>query len=1321
MFGGLQIKGATASKHSDDEPDPDPEPSVPDSASIGVSSFGFMNVGPPEPIPAAPSPAISSFTFLNSAVPDPVPATQPSPPTATPTAASSAFSFMMQESTTTATNYTAENPDVAASPSAPSSGFDFMNSLATPAAADAATPAAVVEETIIPTIAEESPAAVTLGVTSGFSFLSENPPMTPLDGSLAAVQPAMPTTIHTRTNSVSSISSSLSAPSSAPNPIPAITGGLINGAGVTFGTSSAKPRIKKKKTRVSRVGVGANHNDALTTATALAPAPVVPSPVVAVDENKSSHDAALESANRAEAFMQAKAMEEARSSTAISSSAAVSKTESITDLGFDPTESTDDVLAAAQVAAEKAKMLQHQQKGKGGGFMGTFFKGFRASPNTTSVNSSGTMANSSKHSVGSQSVGSSSSGNAMDRLAKEQHAMKQAMAKRQLEQQQQQKSEQLTVNQNEDEDDDEVVVTISAGVCRTATVQPMEYSSVTAGADAITKTTISEGSTFVPVALAPSSTQKSSFSFEVPSYGEVHRVIKTPVEPNERMNNTPKQIFERHQGYFSESVNRAMKKVEDTRCLKKGLLEERLVALAKDRFATREIEQIEELQQGAIDEEDYELADELGQKLDAYKREKSEVAKMLANNKNSLEKLESENTSLGDLIVSCFDDLALRLDDLKQKEVASEKKDDNEILTQYANISKQLSAEHERLQQDFKHLERDEQLVGEERKELEESIKDQTGEIETQKEEASTKLADVEKEIEELRNALQIKQKEAAVLRTNMFGFEDSISKVRVKFSRQLTRVDKKEISLKESRREWEIENEQHKIQKDAHDLQVRTHSDTLLAHEELMKSLEFELQLSKQFSQIMPTQLGFMEEDSEAEEEDGDDEGSLAQLKANVVKCEGAIDVAKKKLKMASIAIQNLQNERDVLIARIPDLETQKKAAASGRDFKAAGKFSKEIKDANARIKGCEDELNVDFKAIKAQAEENLRQLDFEFLEAKKVADTKEKLSGKKRMEVLAKKIAQLVEEVTEKCGDSKSGGKCVKSVAARVLEGQIIILKSEGHEIGSKYGGWDELMGSIGLDDGESTSSMKESSENLNILAVDKARQEDFQNKIGGGGLSSEERLAKAKELLAKSSEVETKVEEAAGREDFEAAGELQETLDKINVEIEEMNITDEECELLAEIDTALDTDPHEPQQQDQCGPTSEEGLLKAKELMTKRTELEQRMLEAAEIEDYETAEELQTSLDQIFAELNELNITDEQRESLTMEGASSDIISPLQEDTKALTGVEEEEKKGGDEENASDLDNEKFGNDDETSAEMESTDEFKNKDDVSRDDES
>ena len=1291
MFGGLEVKGA-ASKDAEDEPDPNPSPPA--------SSFGFMNATAPVPA-QAPAP-LSSFSFLNADKVEPTPAANPPSADDAPATPASGFSFMMQESTTTTTDQIATNPPSSTITAPSSSGFDFMNPTMTPATSDAETPAAVVEETIIPTITEEAPASALPPASSGFSFLSESPSAT-ANGSSAA-PPAMPTTIHTRTNSASSASSALSSPAPATNLTPAKAGGIIAGSGVTFGTSSAKPRIKKKKMRSAKVGVGVNHISALPAATpppAVAPA-TAPAPSVAPTENKSSHSAALEATNRAEAFMQAKALEEVKESkktthttTPLSSTAVTAKSESVADLELETTESTDDVIAAAQEAAEKAKILQHQQKGKSSGFMGTFFKGFRAAPNTTSISSSSSNVNNSRHSASSQSVGSNSSGAVMDRLAHEQQVMKQAMAKRQLEQQKEQPTEQQTKQKTksriEDENDDEVVVSTSVNDYKPVEIVPVKNISAGTNADSVT---VSEGSSFAPVTL-PAPTQKSSFSFMVPTYGEPNQDLKTPIEPTVKMDNTPKQKFEGHQEYFSESVNQAMKKVEDARNLKKGLLEERFVALAKERFATREIEQIEELLQAAIDEEDYEQADELGQKLDAHKREKSEVANMLASNKTALESLDSENTSLGELVVSCFEDLAIRLNDLKEIELASEKKDDDEILSQYASISKQLSAEHERLQQDLKHLERDEQLVGEERKELEDSIKDQTGEIETLKEETSLQLVEAEKEIEELRNTIQRKQKEAADLRTKVFGFEDSISKVRVKFSRQLTRVDKKEVSVKESRREWEIENEQHKKQRDAHELQVQTHSDTLLAHDELMKTLDSELQLSKEFSQFIPTQLGFMDDDGGSEEKEDNNDGSLAQLKANVVKCEGAIDVAKKALKTASLVIQNLENERDMLVIRIPELESSKKSAAAGRDFKAAGKFSKEIKDANARIKVCEDDLNGDAKAKKATAEETLRRLDSELLEAKKIADASEKSSGENRMKILGSKIAQLVKEKIEKCGEFDSTGKSVKSVAARVLEGQIMILKAEGCEIGSKYGGWDELMISLNLDDKKTdvedetpTNTDKTFDQKEGNISDDEVRQEE---------ISGEERLQRAKDLLARCTEVEAKIQEAADEENFEMAGELQEALDKINLEIEELNLTDEDHLLLA---PALGDVPPEQDDEEVDRLTDEERLQAAKVLLSKLSELEQKVRDAAEIEDFETAEEFQTSLDDTTAELAKLNITDTERESLTTGNGSSDVISSPQEESEEAN---DEEKKEGDEQNASDFDHEKV---DETSDEVNDT---------------
>jgi len=1262
MFGGLQIKDATPSKAAEDEGDGKPEPSA--TAAPGISGFGFMNSGDPATATAAPAPATSSFSFMNSAATVPAPEGPPAPADAAPATMTSGFSFMAQDSATATPDGAAEIPaasSINATPNVPSSGFDFMNAAATPAVSDA-----VNDESAVSTTVEEPP---TPAVASGFSFLSDSTPLAPMYISSSTVPAATPPVPNMVTPAL--------------NTTPAKTGGLIAGAGVTFGTSSAKPRIKKKKSRAAKIGMGASINDTSTTSAPPPPPPVAPTPAAAPNEAKSARDEAMEAAKRAEAFIQENAVEKSRSST---ESTTASKTVSPTNVGIETKESTDEILEAARVAAENAKILQSQQKGKGGGFMGTFFKGFRASSNTVSMSSGGPMSNNSKHSISSQSVGSNSSAKTKDRLARKQPQIPEPTLSR----------------SDEENGDDEGVVTTSVESYEPAAPKPTEYAPVTADANDIATTTISKTPVFVPAAIPPAPAQKSSFSFMVPSYGEAKPAaqpsIETPVEVKPPVDNSAKQKFVNHQNYFSESVNRAMKKVENARNLKKGLLEERFVALAKERFASREIDQIEELQQAAIDEEDYEQADELGQKLDAHKREKSEVAAMLVNNKIALEKLESENLSLGELVVSCFDDLALRLNDLKKKEISTGKKDDNEIMMQYESISKQLSAEHERLQQDSKRLERDEELVGEERKELEDSIKDQTGEIEVEKEEAETHLKEVENEIEELRKELEEKKKKAADLRTKMYGLEDSISKVRVKFSRQLTRVDKKELSLRESRRDWEIENDQHKRQKDAHDIQVQAHCDTILAHEELMTSLESELKLSKEFSEIIPTQLGFMEDNNESEGRD-DDEGSLAQLKANVVKCEGAIDAVKKELKIASTVIQNLQSERDALVTKIPNLEKEKKTAAAARNFKAAGKFSKEIKDANIRIKECEDELDGDAKTKKSSTEENLRKLDLELLEAKKVADAEEKIFGGKRMKTLATKISQLVKEKDGKCGNSSSEGKSVKSVAARVLEGQIMLLKAEGHELGTKYGGWEQLMESIDLDDGESTNISKGSNDNLNEVLEPKDDQQTSES-----SLPNKERLAKAKELLAKCSEFEEKIQDAADREDFETATELQETLDKINIEIEELNITDEECELLAEISTLPDEDPPEDPPEESTL-TNEERLSKIKDLLTKKSEFEQKVEEAVEKEDFEAANASQTMLDEITAELTALNVTDEEKELGTADEEkelatagddSSGEIPSVQKAEEATLDEEEEEKKEVDKEQGLDSDHEALDND-------------------------
>ncbi|KAL3925146.1 MAG: hypothetical protein SGILL_000604 [Bacillariaceae sp.] len=1102
MFGGLEIKGNKDEGEEQEAPAP----------AAASSAFGFLNATTTttttEAAASEASVPASSFSFLN-----PGPAAAPAMEEPAP-AASSGFSFMTTDATSAPA---APEPSPAEAPApAASSGFDFL--LPSPSN-DNDSPAEAAPSNDV--TSSDAPGA------SGFSFLSSPAPSTDTADLPLPEAPPMVTRDLTAGSTASSV---VSAPSPTPPNFletaapPAAAAGLPTGAGITFGTSAKRNVVKKKKTRATRIGAGASGMPPMAP-TAPAPAPTAST---ASAEAKSARDEALEAAKRAEQFMQSKAMEEAPSTSPARASPAPSPPRAAPEISH--AASSDSVLAAAEAAAEEAKMLQQQQqKGGGSGFMGTFFKGFRASPNTTN----GAMSHSSTH--GPTGVSSQQT------AAKRPPAPTAQIGK-----------------VDSDDDDDMVVVSSKVGgyvpepidsmPASASTFVPVTLPSAEVGSGALETKTVS--------AFAPTKSPVVR-NFAVPE-------VKPPSSlPTPKKSKTPTETFEEYQALFAESVHRAMAQVDNVRSQQKMLMEERFVSLAKDRLAEQQIEQTEQQLQTAVEEEDYELADQLGQVVEGHKREKHEVGLMLENIAKAMAQLDSQKELVVQSVATCFDNLAVRLEELRGKEAASEQKDDEETLKQFASISKQLSAEQERLQQDLKHLERDEQLVSEERKELEDAIKEQTGEIEEQKEEATKKLKGVQSEIDELRKVLEAKQKEAATLRTEMFGFEDSISKVRVKFSRQLTRVDKKERALKESRSEWELEDSTHKKQKEAHELQVQSHSEALLAHDALMKTLHSELKLSKDFCELIPEQLGFMDDEKNDDKDEDCEEGDLAQLQADVVKCEAAVSEAKILLKAATSVLLNLQAEHDGLVARIPQLESLKKDAAAKRDFKSASKASKEIKDASARIKECEEELNGEAKSKKKVAEEELARLDAELVRTRELANEKEKVSGIEKMGLLAQKIDQLVEKKKEICGDSSSKENSVRGVGALVLEGQVKALKAEGQDLGSKYGGWTDLMKNIQMDGEDddiepSSASPCPDTEKADTHVTEVA---DMQESAPvNDGLTVEERINKVKSLVARLKTAEQALEIAAADEDFDRAAEQQELIESLASDIADIDLPED-----------------------------------------------------------------------------------------------------------------------------------------------------------------
>jgi len=578
---------------------------------------------------------------------------------------------------------------------------------------------------------------------------------------------------------------------------------------------------------------------------------------------------------------------------------------------------------------------------------------------------------------------------------------------------------------------------------------------------------------------------------------------------------SPREKMQAALDHFADVTRTSTDYVTQLRAKRAELVKERMEAEKTERFAAQQISYAEAQQTQAAEDEDFEAADRLASDIERHTLEKNKQTEIVKSIDEAISQIEKQREAASKAVVACFSDLNSKLKEL-QADVDDRKKED-EVLNQFANTSKRLSSETERLSNDLKHIERDESVLAEEQRELESQITEETKEFEEKRVEASEKLEVVDKEIEELRKKLAEAEGKAATLKKEISSYNTSIQGVRSKYSRQLVRLVKKERSVKESRAEWQVEQESVEKAKAAHESVVAAHSEEMLTREKLLEEIKAEVSAAHDFEDIVSSAF-------DATEVIGDDN---QEFDTDVLKYEAAVDEANNNVISAESKIQNLQDEISTFDVRVPILEAEKKVAAAKRDFKAAGKASKEIKDALARKEQCEAELSGEAMERKKAAKEELQKVTLLLEEKKSIAAEKGKEAGLKRMETLREKIAHLQSFVKESGVDSGDSDSInVACVGAFVIDSQISVLEAEGKALGEKYGGW-------ALDAVEDSSN-----------AVDEADKEDAPSDT----VIDDDTLQEYATLTAEIEELEAKIEQAAADEDYDIATEVEEKAESL-----------------------------------------------------------------------------------------------------------------------------------------------------------------------------
>jgi len=566
--------------------------------------------------------AASGFSFMGGAAPAPA------------AEASSGFSFMGNGAPTAAPEPAPEQ----------SSAFSFMGGATAPATVESSSGASS-GFGFLQTPVPPAPEPVMKAPSSSFSFMSSASGSEPEKSSTGLGPTPEPT--------VPALSSSSAAPV---------------GSGITFGGATvATKKPIKKRSRATKVGAAraaelpapthaAPPRPTYSPETAAPPRPSYgtssPRPSYGTSATSSpprppnyanispkpsesekatdTKEAANEAMQRAEEFL-AQKMQQQDSAGYVEDYGSTTPTMPPTATVWARSPEVDDDYAAAKAAAEEAQaqLASGRPNQQQDGLMGRFFS--RKAPWSGSSNAS--VNNSSQHSLPTIS----SNETPAERMQREQDEIKRAVAERQL---------------------------------------AMNHEPPPAPADDDTPQTVEiDKSEETKPASSPAwgaSTIQRTSSWTRPS-------MVAPSPPSPPPPKTPSEKLEDMLHQFEENVQKAMTRVAQMRDHHKGLLDERLLALAKERLATQSMAAAEAQQMQAAEAEDYDLADRLGAVIDGHAREKAELTAILDNIGRALAELDSQKAKVVGEVALCFERVEEELKEFQEDQKSNDKKDDTEV------------------------------------------------------------------------------------------------------------------------------------------------------------------------------------------------------------------------------------------------------------------------------------------------------------------------------------------------------------------------------------------------------------------------------------------------------------------------------------------------------------------------------------------------------------------------------------------------------------------------------------------------------------------
>jgi len=484
---------------------------------------------------------------------------------------------------------------------------------------------------------------------------------------------------------------------------------------------------------------------------------------------------------------------------------------------------------------------------------------------------------------------------------------------------------------------------------------------------------------------------------------------------------------------FSHQTMAAAIRVRHLRERRIRLLSDLSISLAESRRAWRQVQRAGVKQAEAVSEEDYDLADRLAGQIATLEMELDETKNAKENALNGIRGIDEEAEEAAVKISRCFrfskesfdgymKDLSdhivvedARVGDIAKPKNVKEKEMKASVGAvmvgkQYEAVIKSTAMEDKRLTSVFYSIEKDEGCVMKDKKNLEKKISSETIDTEKLRDTTREKLDTTNEEIQILHAKIAKLKQEANTLSSLEAGYNATIAKVRSSFSNQIEHVEIKSRIISERRATADGEKDAFECLKETHAtvLEIQSGETEIRKRELDWARVEAEVAgmaaevTEKEITIVITTVFSAFGGVGENKDDEKETDNDMAGLEA-------AAEEAKLSAVGAREAIDDLERDADEVNARLSTLARKKKAATSGRDFKAASRISRESKRLESKKERIMEELEGETLEWHEIAQDELMKANEVLKGAKSLTNARDYKDGLKKMQQLAIKIIQL------------------------------------------------------------------------------------------------------------------------------------------------------------------------------------------------------------------------------------------------------------------------------------------------------------------------